>query len=274
MKLKIWLFSAFLSLLLSCQSVPQDIAYLQDLDLYLQSTRDSLQTDYEAKIKHNDQLLITVSAPVLDQSQVAQFNLPMNVFLTPGETTVFQSQAIQTYTVDTKGDIHFPVVGKISIAGLKRSEAANLIAEKISAYLPDPIVNLQIISFKVMVLGEVLKPGQVDVSDGRLTILDAIGAAQDMTIYGDRTNVLVVREQNGHKEIYRLDLTKASIIDSPYYYLQQNDVVYVEPNKTRKRESRFGSGENYTATILTVSFSAISVLVTLAGFVVNTLKQK
>jgi polysaccharide export outer membrane protein len=228
-----------------------------------------MSTQYESTIKSSDQLLITVSSPVLDQTQVAQFNLPINTFLTPGTTQISQSMAVQTYIVDKEGDIHFPVVGKIRLGGLKRSEAIALIAQKVSEHLPDPIINLQIISFKITVLGEVIKPGPILISDERVSIFDALGAAGDMTIHGDRKNVLLVRDNNGSQELHKLDLTQADILTSPYYYLQQNDVVYVEPNATRKKESKFGVGENYTLSILSISFTAISVLVSFIGIVVR-----
>ena len=275
MKLKIWLFSLLVIGLFSCRSVPKDIAYLQDADNYMQS-KDSLakKSAYEATIKQNDHLLITVSSPIPDQTQVAQFNLPMNTILAPGDVKIIQSQAIQTHIVDVNGDINFPIIGKVSVAGLSQSAVIQVLTEKIALYLPEPIINLQIISYKVTVLGEVLQPGPIEVTNGRMSILDALGAARDMTIYGDRRNILLIRDNKGERELHRLDLTQASIVDSPYFYLQQNDVIYVEPNKTRKRESAFGTGENYSATILSVSLTAVSVLITLAGFLLSNLPKK
>jgi polysaccharide export outer membrane protein len=249
----------------SCRSIPKDIAYFQDFDEYAKTHNLAEFANYEVSIKNNDQLLISVSSPVLDQTQVAQFNLPMNTFLAPGETTIFQSQAIQTYTVDKTGFIHFPVIGKIQLAGLTRSQAVELITRKVSEYLPDPIVNFQIISFKVTILGEVFKPGPVDVGNERISIFDALGAAGDLTIYGDRRNVKLIRDNNGVQELYRIDLTKSDIFNSPYYYLQQNDVIYVEPNATKKRESNYGTGESYTLSIVSISFTAVSVLVSFLG---------
>ncbi|MDR0863693.1 MAG: polysaccharide biosynthesis/export family protein, partial [Candidatus Symbiothrix sp.] len=253
----------------SCRSVPTDIAYFQDFDAYVQKNQPGNSAPYEPSIRSNDHLLISVSAPVLDQTRVAQFNLPLNSHLAPGETTVIQSAAVQTYIVDKDGYINFPVLGKLKLAGLTRSQAVELLSQKISDYLPEPIINLQIISFKVTVLGEVLKPGPVVVSDERVTIFDAIGAVGDLTIYGDRQNVILARENNGIKELHKLDLTKTEIFNSPYYYLQQNDVLYVEPNNTKKKESKFGAGENYTLSILSISFTAVSVLVSILGIMSN-----
>ncbi|MDR0864702.1 MAG: polysaccharide biosynthesis/export family protein [Candidatus Symbiothrix sp.] len=273
MKLKFWLFSILTVFLLSCQSVPQDVAYFQDFDKYAQQGYANNYYKYEPTIKNNDQLLISISSPVLDQRQVAQFNLPMNTYLAPGETTVMQSSAIQTYTVDTEGYIHFPVIGKIKIAGLTKSQGIELLENEVSQYLPSPIVNLQIISFKVTVLGEVLKPGPVEVTDERVSILDAIGAVGDLTVYGDRKNVKLIRDNNGVKELHTFDLTKSDIFNSPYYYLQQNDVVYIEPNKTRKTDSTYSSSKSYELSTISVILSSLTALSTIVMVVFNVTKD-
>ena len=257
MKIRFLLFGSFVVFFFSCRSVPKNVAYLQDFDRYIQMVHPDASSAYDAIIKSNDQLTISVASPVLDQTQVAQFNLPANTVLVPGETFIMQSPVLQTYTVDPQGDIHFPVLGKIRLAGLTRSQAVDLIAQKVSDYLPNPIINLQIISYKITVLGEVFKPGPVEVPDGRVSIFDALGAAGDLTIYGDRRNVLLIRDNKG---IHKFDLTSVDIFNSPYYYLQQNDVIYVEPNDTRKTESKFGIADNYRLSIITISLSTLSVI--------------
>ncbi|MDR0543052.1 MAG: polysaccharide biosynthesis/export family protein [Dysgonamonadaceae bacterium] len=270
MKIRFLFFPAIAVFLFSCRSVPQDVAYFQDFDEYVKSHSISTFSRYESTIKSGDQLFITVSSPVWDQTQVAQFNLPVNTFLTPGTTQIGQSMAVQTYMVDKNGDIYFPIVGKLHLDGLKRSEAIDLITRKVSESLHDPIINLQIISFKVSVLGEVLKPGPIIVTDERISIFEALGAAGDLTIYGDRKNVILLRDNNGLKELHKFDLTRSDdIFTSPYYYLQQNDVVYVEPNATRKKESKFGTGESYTLSILSISFTAVSILISLFGILIK-----
>ncbi|MDL2222557.1 polysaccharide biosynthesis/export family protein [Bacteroidales bacterium OttesenSCG-928-M11] len=259
MKVRLTLFLLVAIVFSSCRSVPKDVVYFEDLKTQV------FQKDYykyEPTIKTNDQLLITVSAPVSNQSKVAQFNLPMNSYLAPGETTVLNSAAIQTYTVDKEGYINFPEIGKMKLAGLSRSAAIELITEKVSDYISDatPVVNLQIISFKVNVIGEVNKPGFVDVTDERISIFDALAAVGDMTIYGDRKNVKLIRENNGQLESVVLDLTTSEIFNSPYYYLQQNDLLYIEQNDTKKKESKFGSAENYKLSIVSISVSVVSVI--------------
>ena len=257
MKVRFLFFSALVVFFFSCRSVPKDVAYLQDFDRYMQTVHPEVFSTYDAIIKPNDQLTISVASPILDQMQVAQFNLPANTVLTPGETSIMQSPVLQTYTVNPQGEIHFPILGKIQLAGLTRSQAVDLIAQKVSAYLPNPIINLQIISYKVTVLGEVFKPGTVEVPDGRVSIFDALGAVGDLTIHGDRRNVLLIRD---NKSIYKFDLTSTDIFNSPYYYLQQNDVIYVEPDDVRKMESQFGVGDNYRLSIVSMSLSTLSVI--------------
>ena len=269
MKFKFLLLLAIPLFYFSCMTTPKDIAYFQDLDQYQQQLRAKDYYAYEPIIKSSDQLLITVSAPVLDQQSVAQFNLPMTTFLAPGETTIGQSASIQTYMVGKDGSINFPVIGKIQLGGLSKSQAIEYITQLVSEYVENPAINLQIISFKVTVLGEVMKPGPIDVNDERISILDAIGSAGDLTIYGDRRNVLLIRDNNGMIEHITFDLTKSDLFSSPYYYLQQNDLVIVAPNQTRKRESKYGAAESYRNSILSISFTAVSVIVSFLGIILR-----
>ena len=264
-----FLFSVFfITLFVSCQSVPQNMTYLEDLSDYAAQNQHLDYYKYEPTIKSNDQLMIAVSSPVLDQTQVAQFNLPMNTSLSPGGTVV-QSMALQTYTVNKEGNIYFPVIGKVKLEGLTRSEAVKLMTGEISKYLDDPIVNLQITSFKVTVLGEVSRPGPIQVNDERISILDAIGAVGDLTIYGSRQNVTLIRDNNGAKEFAKIDLTKSDLFSSPYYYLQQNDVIIVDSNDTRKKASKFGSAESYQISMMSLGFTAVSVIVSFLGLLLK-----
>ena len=268
MNIKFIFFVTIAAFFFGCQSTPKNIAYFQDLDKYLQNNSIS-DYKYEPTIKSNDQLMITISSPILDQVLVAQFNLPMNSYLAPGRTSVAQSPAIQTYTVNKEGMINFPVIGKIQLGGLTKSEAIALIGEKVSKYLEAPIINLQIISFRVTVLGEVMRPGPVTSADERISILDAIGAVGDLTIYGNRQNIKLIRDNNGQKEFATIDLTKSDIFSSPYYYLQQNDILVIEPNDTRKRTSYFGAAESYRLSMASLTFTAVSVIVSFLNYVVN-----
>jgi polysaccharide export outer membrane protein len=147
----------------------------------------------------------------------------------------------KTYLIDHTGFIEFPLLGNIKLAGLTRTAATSLLKDKISEYVKDPIVNLELKNFRVTVLGEVTRPGVYQVNNERITLLEALGLAGDMTIFGERKNVLVVREKDGKKSYTRIDLTSDEIFKSPVYYLSQNDVVYIEPNKTKVRQSKTSS---------------------------------
>jgi len=265
MKLKFLIILIFPAFFFSCMAPPQGYVYLQDLDKSRKEIRavvDSIK--YEPIIKKYDELLITVTAPVLDQESVAQFNLPMTAYLTPGETgaiNVQQSPAIQTYIVDHEGVINYPVIGRIPLVGLTKSQAIERIRESVANHIKYPVVNMKIMSFKVTVLGEVTKPGTIPVNQEKISILDAIGAANDLTIYGDRKNVLLIRENdNGSFDYVRFDLTSSDLFTSPYYYLQQNDKIIVEPNKTRQLDSKYGAADGYKLSIFSMVFSALSII--------------
>ena len=262
MKIKILFYSILVVTLFSCQSTPKNVAYFQNVEEY--AKRELEQTmEYEPIIKINDQLLITVSAPVLYQERVAQFNLPINSHLSAGELAISHTGSLQTYTVDVDGYIDFPVLGRLKMAGLTKSDAKDYVTGLVTKHIEEAIVNFQITSFRVTVLGEVRSPGLVYARNSRLTLLEAIGATGDLTIYGNRENVSVIREVNGIKQFAYLDLTKVELFSSPYYYLQQDDVIVIEPNDTRKRASSFGSAENYQISILSLSFTAVSVIVSM-----------
>ena len=261
MKLKNLFIFVFPFFFFSCVTTPKNVAYFQDLDKYQQNIRIGNNTIYEPIIKNYDELLITVSAPILDQEAVAQFNLPISTVLSPGEQNVQQFPIALTHVVDKDGAINFPVIGKIPLAGLSKSQAVERIKEAVSDYVSDPIVNMKIMSFKITVLGEVARPGIVFVSEEKISILDAIGASGNLTIYGDRQNVWLLRENNdGTLEHIRFDLTKSELFTSPYYYLQQNDKIIVEPNKTRQLDSKYGAADGYKLSVFSMVFSAVSVI--------------
>jgi polysaccharide export outer membrane protein len=250
------------------------MVYFQDFDSYLKTVQSEVLSAYDVTIKPDDQLLITVNAPVMEQTQVAQFNLPSATYLSIGELSTTQSPTLQTYLVDQEGCINFPVVGKIRLAGLTRAQAMELITQKVSAYLPDPIINFQMISARVTMLGEISRVGAVGIRDGRLTILEAIGAAGDLTIYGDRRNVLLFREHNGEMVYHRFDLTQADIFNSPYFYLQQNDVIYVVPNKTRRLDGHFGQADSYRMSVISVIVGVVSVIASSVITIISLSKTK
>ena len=173
------------------------------------------------------------------------------------------------YLVDNDGFINFPIVGPLKVGGLTKSQAEELVAENIRPYLADsenPVVTVKMSNFKVSVFGEVAHPNTFTVSTGKINVLEALAEVGDMTIYGRRDNVTIMREDaNGKKVFHQLDLRDANIINDPYFYLQQNDVVYVEPNKVKARNSAIG-------TSTTLAFSGVSVLISLSSLIVNILR--
>jgi polysaccharide export outer membrane protein len=176
---------------------------------------------------------------------------------------------LQTYLVDNEGNIQFPIIGQVHVGGLTKAEAEKMIEEKIKPYMSEaekPIVTVRIPGYQISVIGEVARPGTFTVSREKITVLEALAQAGDLTIYGVRNNVQLIREDaNGQKAIYFLNLNDANIINSPYYYLQQNDVLYVTPNKVKAQNSSVGS-------MTTLWFSATSILISLTSLLYNILK--
>ena len=238
--------------------VKQDVLYFQDIDL-VKSSRPL--ENYTSVINADDMLTINVSA--LDQDAVRPFNLPAVSFIR--EDGDIGRAAQQTYLVDSNGNIDFPVLGTLKLGGLDRIEATNLIKSLLKEYIKDPIVNIRIVNLRVTVLGEVNRPGSFTIPSERITILEALGLAGDLTIQGERKNVVVVREENGKKTYNRIDLTSEEIFNSKYYYLTQNDVIYVQPNNSRIKSSAVGP--NVSATL-----SVISTLVTVAALIISITK--
>lgn len=230
----IFLLACVMLLGTSCAS-QRKLAYLGSVT---PETADSINRTYqsvrEARILCGDMLTITVNA--LDMEAVQAFNLPIAAQLRVGsnQNVIGNGGSLQYYTVDKDGNIDFPVLGSIHLEGLTISEAKDLLTTRISESVNDPIINIHFANYHVTVLGEVNRPGTVTVNSERITILEALGLVGDLTIYGKRNNVLVTRENaDGKIEFARLDLTSPDIFTSPYYFLQQNDVVYVSPNHTR-----------------------------------------
>jgi polysaccharide export outer membrane protein len=244
---KIVLLVFSLILLLSCAS-KKKVVYLQDID---QTKSYDSSTLYEPKLQPDDLLSIIVSA------ENPELSVPFNLPQIQGNYEINNNQnGIKTYLVDNFGYIEFPVIGKLKLGGLTRTQATAKLVTAVGEYIKNPIINLRILNFKVSILGEVLKPSSFTLSSERITLLEAISMAGDLTIYGKRNNILIIREAEGKKTYNRVDITKSDFLNSPFYYLAQNDIVVVEPNKTRVNASVVGP--NVTATI-----SAISVLVTL-----------
>lgn len=228
--------------------------------VYLQPDSSNVNTIYEQyvpKIQPNDILTIVVSAP--DPKVVAPFtSMSVNSSGTPGQNVDLALRP--TYTVDSEGYVILPMLGKIKLSGMTRIEAIAYIRKELEAYINNPTVNINFNNFRISVLGEVAKPGSFIIPTERLSILEALGMAGDMTIRGVRSNVLLIREVNGQKTMHRLDLTKQETLNSPYYYMAQNDVLYVEPNKTQINNSKLGSNASIAISIAGLLITIISLV--------------
>ncbi|WP_411972663.1 polysaccharide biosynthesis/export family protein [Sphingobacterium sp. Lzh-3] len=228
--------------------------------VYLQTDSSQINTLYEQyvpKIQINDILTIVVTAA--DPKVTAPFN-PMSTMMGANMTQQTDMALRPTYTVDDNGDINLPMLGKMHVAGLTRMQAIDKIRGDLGQYIKDPGVNINFNNFRVSVLGEVARPGSFIMPTERVTLLEALGMAGDLTIRGVRENVMVIREVDGKKNIQRLDLTQQNVVNSPYYYLAQNDVIYVEPNKSQINNSKLGANTNVIISIASLLITVISVL--------------
>ena len=231
---------------------------------YLQDTRDNQSMD----MKENQGIIIQ---PQDQLSIIVTSRDPRSFFSGSELSTTGASQHITGYVVSNEGDIHFPSLGPVHVAGLNRWDLQNLIRDRLAetGLLKDAVVTVEFLNFKISVLGEVASPGTYSVTGDKITILQALALAHDLTIYGQRENVQVIREQNGKRQIHVLDLTSSSIFDSPAYYLQQNDVVYVTPSKVRAgqgeiNENYFKSG-NFWISLASISMTTVNFIIALSN---------
>jgi len=239
-------------MLCSC-STPKNISYLQDLsDKGISQATNPLNIT----VKPEDKLYILVSTQKDELNEL--FNL---------RTTQNSSQYRPSYTVDKEGNIDFPILGKINLGGKTRFEVSEYITRELTArnLVKEPVVTVEFENTGIYIGGEVNNPGKYDINRDRLTVVQGLLMAGDLTIQGKRENILVLREENGKQRSYRLDLTNAEeLFKSPAYYLQQNDVIIVEPNNTRKRQTTSNGNTPLTASFwLSVASFATTIAVLL-----------
>lgn len=257
-------FLTVAALFASCQSYKK-VPYLQDAEVINQAQQQ--EKLYDATIMPKDLLTIVVSCT--NPELAVPFNLvaatPSSVSAGNSQTTV--QPVLQQYLVDNDGRINFPVLGTLKVGGLTKSQAEELIIKNLKPYIKEtPIVTVRMSNYKISVLGEVARPGTFTITNEKVNLLEALAMAGDMTVWGLRDNVKLIREDaNGKQEIHTLDLNKTETILSPYYWLQQNDVVYVTPNKTKARNAGVGNSTS-------LWFSATSILVSLASILVTIFK--
>ena len=265
MKMNFKLIILLYCVLVSCEA-SKNVVYLQDA-----ANEAAMRTGVEAAgvvVKPKDILSIIVSSK--NPELVVAFNLPIYSYQA-GSTRESSSytQRILGYHVDSEGDIEFPLLGKLHVAGMNREQLSEMIKQKLISenLLKDPIVIVEFMNFYISVLGEVKTPGTFNITEDRITLLQALSRAGDMTIYGRRDNVLVQREINGVVTYFRVDIRSEALLKSPVYYLQQNDIVYVEPNNAVAARSRIN--ENRT---VGVWISVASLLTSIASLIIISTK--
>lgn len=249
-------------ILLTCASCvsQKKMIYLQGAD-YLQDNPQQIKENFELKIQSDDQLAISISSK--DRELIEPFN---NSTLIGSGSSQYSAQAgVSYFQVDKDGNIEFPIFGTLKASGLTRMELAKELENRLISqnYIKDPQVSVKIMSFKVTVLGEVKAPGVQNVTGERLTLLEALGMAGDLLPSAKRENIMVIREEDGKRKSYMVDLTSSyDVLNSPCYFLQQNDVVYVEPNSAIRVK---GSG---TMSTMASTFGMISMVASLVSIII------
>lgn len=247
------------ALLASCSSSKTMLPYFTDLSAQREGTIPS--ADYLPTIQPDDELVITVTSEYPAATTI--YNLMAENYLSRENVLETATPRTATYVVDSKGDIDFPVLGKIHVAGKTCEQIKNKLTERIGKDVNDPLVNVMLVNFKVVVAGEVKEPKTIPVAGNRITLLDALAEAGDLTEYGERSNVLIIREENGERKFAHLDLNSSDVLTSPYYYLQQNDYIYVAPNSIRQANSKYNQNNAYKLSVTSTIVSAASVIASL-----------
>ena len=245
----------------SCAS-SKKVVYLQDV---VPLKQQDIEQKYEVYIHNDDLLAIMVNSK--NPELALPFNMPMISYQIGSQSS--PQQRVLGYLVDTNGEIDFPILGKMHVAGLTRLQLTELIKQRLTEedLIKDPVVTVQFLNYKVSVMGEVNRPGSFNISGDRITLLEALSMAGDLTIYGRRDRVAVIRENDGQRTILYHDLRSSDVFNSPCYYLQQNDIVYVEPNNSKAGQSEINQNKS-----VGVWLSAGSILVSIVSLIVTLTK--
>lgn len=240
-------------LMFGCAS-PKKVIYFQDIAT---SSEENIEQDYALRFQPDDRIGITVNSK--DMELAFPFNLPVittQLSSSADPTQMSGGYRLQGYVVDADGTIDFPMLGKLSVIGLSRMELKEMIENRLKEenYLTDPIITISYQNFKVAVMGEVLRPGTFQITTDRVTLLDVLSLSGDLTIYGKRDRVLVIRERDGVRNVFVNDLRSKTLFSSPAYYIQQNDIVYVEPNKAKIGQSEINQNNTVSTWISMLSF--------------------
>lgn len=266
------IFLFMVGLLTACNAY-EKVAYMQQAGEKVAMPESEQAPIPDPIIKVGDVLMITVNTN--NPEAAMPFNIPLipsggntsRTYNIGGGSNISYGLSMQNFLVNNQGEIIYPVIGKLKVSGMTKDQLAETIISLIyPKYITEePIVLIRFGSFKVSVLGEVLRPGAFEIGNEKVSILEALAMAGDMTIYGRRENVLLIREHNGQRETVRLDIRDKHLVNSPYYYLQQNDVIYVEPNDSKARASAISTAES-------LSISIVGTLISLTTLIINILR--
>lgn len=252
------------AILVSSCAIPTDIAYFQNR---LVDQPEQIDKHGGIVIQPKDMMSIVVSSK--NPELVVMFNLPV-VSYQAGSEVVSSSgyQRLMGYVVDNDGFIDFPILGRLKVSGLTRWELSEMIKDRLlsEGYLTDCVVTVEFMNFKVSVIGEVNSPGTYTIEGDKVTVLQAISLARDLTIFGERENVTVIRERNDERVMYQINLCDVSMFNSPAYYLQQNDIVYVEPSEIKARQS---TTDDKGLRMTSIFVSGGSLLVSIATMIIS-----
>ena len=250
------------ALLLASCATNKRAAYIQQVQTDIPT---AIEQDYQIRIKPLDRLTVTINSK--DPELAAPFNAASSYNSLNGLSSYSSSSNgnLQILTVDKEGKIQLPIIGEIDCDGLTRNELAKKIENTIreNGMVHDPIVIIQFADVKFSVLGEVARPGQVSITKDRISHFDALAMAGDLTIYGQRENVALIREENGMRTVHYFDLKNPDILTSPYFYLQQDDVVYVTPNKYKAQAGEINQNRSFYISLVSVAVSVATLLVTI-----------
>jgi polysaccharide export outer membrane protein len=226
---------------------------------YFQSDGDAALPEYSLILKPNDILSIHVTSK--EPELAAPFN-PFATLVSPQATSYVNGIAsVGGYLIDASGNIEFPVIGQLKVGGLSRNAASQLLQDSLRDYLQNPSVNIRIQNFRITILGDVRSPGSFIVPNERITFVEALGLAGDLNLTAKRENLLLIRSVNGVKKTYRVDLTHDNLFKSPEcYFLQQNDVIYVEPNRAQRNSSAINSRLGVVVSILTLMITTLTLV--------------
>lgn len=263
MNIKLNLFLVVFAVIfcVSCSTSKGELAYFNNVDSLFCTQNSIGNNSYGVKIVPEDELKIIVHSDVPEAT--AMYNLPLANVVDSREIKTSSTPTIQTYTVNKDGYVELPVIGKLYVVDKTVDEVEEMVRKEVSKQVNNPYVSVKLWNFRVNVLGEVNNPGVKYVNKERYSLLDAIGEAGDLTAYGKRDEILLIREESGVKKIYKLNLNDVKILESPYFYLQQNDVIVVQPNKIKEDNSKYNQNNGFKLNVISTVVSMASVVASL-----------